>query len=99
MAYPRTERSIAIASILSLLSLASAVLYGALDLETGFISHYRVASIAIAHGCIALATGLILLIGRRISLRPALARYLRLVHLVFGVLAGAYGLLAYLSPP
>jgi membrane-bound ClpP family serine protease len=64
-------------------------------------SHCGLADVALAHGICTLITGLILLFLKlaRTNLNPEYFRTLRLVHLVFGVLTGGYGLAAYLIVP
>ncbi len=64
-------------------------------------SHCSLADVALIYGVCTLATGVILLALRltKANLSPEYFRILRLMHLVFGVLTGGYGLLAYLIIP
>jgi len=63
------------------------------------VNHCKMADLAITHGVLVLLTGIILIIVRRVQLHPNILRYLRLVHVVLGMLTSIYGLLTYLVAP
>jgi len=102
MRYPTAKNSALTALALILTSILISYLYGAFSPSSVVpLSHCRLADLSIYYGITVLFSGLgLILISRaRFIKSPELLKYLRLIHVIVGIITSLLGILTYLSVP